>query len=38
MVTAQSLVTLVYLVIGLMVYGFGGQYVAIPALGSTGLS
>jgi amino acid transporter len=34
--TCQGLVTLVYLVIGGVVYHYAGQYVSSPALGSAG--
>lgn len=36
LVVAQTIVTLVYLVIGIVVYYYCGSYVASPALGSAG--
>ncbi|WOO81568.1 N amino acid transport system protein [Vanrija pseudolonga] len=36
MLTSISLITLVYLVLGSVVYAFCGQYVSTPALGSAG--
>ncbi|RMZ77874.1 hypothetical protein DV738_g4192, partial [Chaetothyriales sp. CBS 135597] len=35
--TCQSIVTVVYLIIGIVVYYFAGSYVASPALGSAGV-
>lgn len=36
-ITCQSFVTAVYLIIGCVVYHFTGQYIASPALGSAGI-
>lgn len=36
MLTSMSLITLVYLVLGSVVYAFCGEYVSSPALGSAG--